>query len=71
MMRGTVSISGTWRCSAGALWGVALLVRLALASSTRTSEDLQVEFNNTQQNLAVDPDGLSSVREGSASGQIN
>jgi CRP/FNR family transcriptional regulator len=39
---------------------IALLVRLAQASSTRTSEGVLVELNNTQQDLAAE---LGTVRE--------
>jgi len=39
---------------------IALLVRLAQASSTRTSEGVLVELNNTQQDLAAQ---LGTVRE--------
>jgi len=39
---------------------IALLVRLAQASSTRTSEGVQVELNKTQQDLAAE---LGTVRE--------
>ena len=37
-----------------------MLVRLAQASSTRTSEGVQVELNKTQQDLAAE---LGTVRE--------
>jgi CRP/FNR family transcriptional regulator, cyclic AMP receptor protein len=39
---------------------IALIVRLAQASSTRTSEGVQVELNKTQQDLAAE---LGTVRE--------
>jgi CRP/FNR family transcriptional regulator len=39
---------------------IGLIVRLAEASSTRTSEGVQVEINKTQQDLAAE---LGTVRE--------